>query len=58
MKKKKWYRSFSLVDDKYIEESNPNNVKKRNYKRGLAILVAACASLAIIAGNLWLFLPF
>ena len=58
MKKKNWYRSFSLVDDKYIEESNPNNVKKRNCKRGLAILVAACASLAIIAGNLWLFIPF
>ena len=59
MKKKDWFRSFSYVNDKYVEESNPSNVTaKKNSSRLLTVLVATCASLAIIACNLWLFIPF
>ena len=58
MKKKNWYRGLSLADDKYITEAHPDNVIKSKNHRALISFVAACACLALIIGNLWLFVPF
>ena len=58
MKKKNWYRGFGLADDKYIEEARPNNIIKSTKKRVILAFVATCACIAIVACNLWLFIPF
>ncbi len=58
MKKKNWYRGLSLADDKYIAEAHPDNIVKKKRKPVWIPLVAACACLAIILGNAWLFVPF
>ncbi len=58
MKKKNWYRGLSLADDKYITEAHPDNIIKSKNHRALISFVAACACLALIIGNLWLFVPF
>lgn len=58
MKKKNWYRGLSLADDKYITEAHPDNVIKSKNHRTFISFVAACACLALIIGNLWLFVPF
>lgn len=58
MKKKNWYRELSLADDKYIEEANPDYMMKPTRNRFLISLIAACLCLAMVLGNLWLFIPF
>lgn len=57
MKKKNWYRSLSLADDKYVEEARPDRVIKPKRSKALAF-IAACACFALLIGNLWLFIPF
>ncbi len=56
--KNKWYRSLSLADDKYIAEAHPDNVIKPKRKKLIITVVAACACLALIFCNLWLFAPY
>lgn len=58
MKKKNWYRSLSLADDKYIAEAHPNHAIKPQRNKVLISLAAACACIALIVCNLWLFIPF
>ena len=58
MNKKNWYRSLSLADDKYITEAHPEGVIKPQKSKIIAQVVAACACIALIIGNLWLFIPF
>ena len=58
MKKKNWYRSLSLADDKYIDEAHPDHLWKPKRNRVFVSLIAACACVALIACNLWLFIPF
>lgn len=58
MKKKNWYRTLGLADDKYVEEADPDNVIKPERKRRLLPILAACACFLLIACNLWLFIPF
>ncbi len=58
MNKKNWYRSLSLADDKYITEAHPEGVIKPQKSKIIARVVAACACIALIIGNLWLFIPF
>ena len=58
MKKKDWYRSFSLADDQYIAEANPDHVIRHQRNKVFISLVAACACVALIVCNLWLFIPF
>lgn len=57
MKKKNWYRGFSLADDKYVAEAHPDNVIKPKRNK-VFISLAACACFALILCNLWLFVPF
>ncbi|MGM9645050.1 MAG: beta-propeller domain-containing protein [Eubacteriales bacterium] len=58
MKKKNWFRSFCLADDKYIAEAHPDNVIKPKRNKVVISLVAACACFALLICNLWLFIPF
>ena len=58
MKKKKWYKSLSLADDKYIAEAHPNNAVKPRKSKVFISLAAACACFAMILCSLWLFVPF
>lgn len=58
MKKKNWFRSLSLADDKYIAEAHPDNVIKPKRNKVIISLVAACACFALLICNLWLFIPF
>ena len=58
MKKKNWYQGLSLAEDQYIAEAHPHNVIKSPKNKILISLVAACACLALLIGNLWLFIPF
>ncbi|MBE6648814.1 MAG: hypothetical protein E7614_04760 [Ruminococcaceae bacterium] len=60
MKKKNWYRDFSLVDDKYIDEAHPDNViKPKRHKIFTSKSIAiACACFLIVFCSLWLFLPY
>ena len=46
MKKKNWYRSLSLADDKYVEEARPDRVIKPKRSKALAF-IAACACFAL-----------
>lgn len=58
MKKNSWYRALSLADDKYIAEANPDNVVRRKRSRRFVSIAAACACLALVVCNLWLFIPY
>ena len=58
MKKTKWFRSLSLADDQYIAEAHPDHIMKTGKKKVFLSLVAACACIALLLGNLWLFIPF
>ena len=58
MKKNSWYRALSLADDKYIAEASPDNVVRRKKSRRFVSIAAACACLALVVCNLWLFIPF
>ena len=58
MKKKNWFRALGLADDAYIAEAHPDHVIKPRRNKMLLSLVAACACLALLFGNLWLFIPF
>ena len=58
MKKENWYRAFSFADDKYIAEAHPDNMIKPKRNRVLISVAASCACLALLACNLWLFIPF
>ncbi len=57
--KKKWFRTMDLVDEKFIEEADPNRqVKPLRKKRIVTTLVASAACLALTLTSLWLFLPY
>ncbi len=57
--KKKWFRAMDLVDEKYIEEANPDQrVTPLRKKRIVTTLVASAACLALTLTSLWLFLPY
>lgn len=59
MKKINWYKSMSLADEKYVSEANPHKkVIPFNKKRVTVSILAACACLLLVLGNLWLFMPF
>ncbi len=58
MKKNSWYRALSLADDKYIAEASPDNVVRRKKSRRFVSIAAACACLALVVCNLWLFIPY
>ncbi len=58
MKKKNWYRGFSLADDKYVAEAHPDNVIRPKRTKIFVSIAAACACFALIFCNLWLFIPF
>lgn len=60
MKKQRLFKAFSLVDGRYIDEADPDNISKRDQKgRRIKIwgTVAACFCCCLIALNLWLFIP-
>ena len=57
MKKKNWLRSLSLADDQYIAEAHPDRAIKPKRNRAFISLTAACACLALLVCNLWLFIP-
>lgn len=54
--KKKWMEYLGLADLRYVEEADPEKFKKQKRKI-LAPVIAACACLALVFANLWLFLP-
>ena len=59
MKKLDWFKSLSLADEKYISEADPDKKVIPFTKKKVTIsILAACASLLLVLGNLWLFLPF
>ena len=58
MKKKNWFRGLSLADDEYVAEAHPDNMIKSKRNKTFISVVAACACFALIACNLWLFIPF
>ncbi len=60
MKKHKLASALDLVDEELIARASPTYLPRRNAirrKRVLAV-VAACLALCLLAGNLWLFLPY
>lgn len=57
MKKKAWFRSLGLADERYIEQAHPDRVIRPRRSRVIVSLVAACACVALLACNLWLFIP-
>ncbi len=59
MKKENWFKNLNLVDDKYLEEANPNaKIININKKRIALSIIAATACFALVFCNLWLFMPF
>ncbi len=58
MKNERLLDKMNLLDDKYIEEANPQNRKRKkiNWLRFGAL--AACVCLMVTALNLFLFIPF
>ncbi|MBO5789509.1 MAG: beta-propeller domain-containing protein [Clostridia bacterium] len=58
MKKKNWYQGLSLADDKYIEEAHPQHNIRPKRNKAILSCIAACACLALIFCNLWLFVPY
>ena len=60
MKKKQWAQSFSLIDEKYVEEADPmrdaGRVSAVRRLRRRIITLAACAA-AVLLG-LILFIPY
>ena len=58
MKKKNWYRGLGLADDEYIAEADPQNAMRPKQNKRFISILAACACLALVLGNLWLFIPF
>jgi len=61
VKNEKMTEILDLADDKYIEESAPKHLdrkQKRKTKRIVSILVAAVVLISLTALCLWLFLPF
>ena len=59
MKKENWFKNLNLVDDKYLEEANPNaKIININKKRITLSIIAAAACFALVFCNLWLFIPF
>ena len=58
MKKKNWFRGLSLADDEYVAEAHPDNMINPKRNKTFISVVAACACFALIACNLWLFIPF
>ncbi len=59
MKNKKLLDSMNLLDDKYIDEANPENKKRKKKINWLKFgALAACICLMVTALNLFLFIPF
>ncbi len=59
MKKKNWYQRFSLADDKYIAEANPDKmISKQTLKKIFTSIKVACACFFVVFCSLWLFLPY
>lgn len=57
MKNEKLLLSMNLMDEKYIEEADPKNVKKKFNWRKFSVIAASIA-LVLTALNLWLFIPY
>jgi len=59
MKNKKLLDSMNLLDDKYIDEANPQNKRKKKRINWIKFgALAACICLMVTALNLFLFIPF
>ncbi|MBR2024490.1 MAG: beta-propeller domain-containing protein [Clostridia bacterium] len=59
MKNERLLDKMNLLDDKYINEANPENKKKKKKINWLRFgTLAACICLMVTALNLFLFLPF
>ena len=59
MKQDDWYRTLGMADDKYVVEAHPARTLAPTQKHRMRrSLLAACACLALVLGNLWLFLPY
>lgn len=59
MKKENWFKNLNLVDDKYLEEANPNaKIININKKRIALSIIAAAACFMLVVCNIWLFIPF
>lgn len=59
MKKTDWYKAMSLADEKYVSEANPHkDIISFKRKKITVSIIAACACLLLVLGNLWLFMPF
>ena len=59
MKNEKLLNSMNLLDDKYINEANPENKRKKKKINWLKFgVLAACICLMVTSLNLFLFLPF
>lgn len=59
MKKINWYKTMSLADEKYVSEANPHKKVIPFTKKKVAVsILAACACLLLVWGNMWLFMPF
>ena len=59
MKNERLLDLMNLLDDKYIDEANPENKKTKKKANWLKFgLIAACICLMVTAMNLYLFTPF
>ncbi len=58
MKKRNWFRALSLADEEYLAEADPARTVRPKRRKAWVSVLAACACLALIFGNLWLFIPF
>ncbi len=54
--KKKWLLTMGLAHERYVDEADPEKGMGKGRKTWIMVL-AACAMLALVIGNLWLFLP-
>lgn len=57
MKNQKMLLSMNLMDEKYIEEADSKNVKKKFNWRKFSVIAASIA-VVLTALNLWLFIPY
>lgn len=59
MKNERLLSNMNLLDDKYIDEANPENKNRKKKINWLRFgLIAACICLMVTAMNLYLFIPF
>ena len=58
MKKEKMLRAMELIDDVYVDEANPEPMKKRNRQARKKLFIGFAGGLAVAAAVLWLVVPF